>query len=541
MQSAEDIKATTTQATGLAAELDKVGDISDRIKGSFKETLNAVSNFDTKLISTARNLGQSAGYAKSVENELGKAAVNVVKMGGSLEDVLATFKDVNAAIGKTTYLSQQFYENVEAIEKYGVKGETIISFAKFFDKVGGGMDAATQKQIELVNTAKAYGLNVGKFLGTVGEKLDIINKYGFPKGVSDLSSMVVKSQLLGDTLSVAQSFADKIMDSPEKAYEYAAQLQTLGGSFSQLGDGAQLLYMAQNDLKGLNDQVINATRGIATFNKETGQFEISANERLRLKGLKDLGIDANVVEETALKLAKQEKIMNEFNFSPKLFEGISKEQQQTLANYAQITAGGVIKIEGQDFNKLDNSQMQKILSNIQGSGSELKYKGEMKDGKPVTATESNIDSIQRNISATENVILANNQLTNAFSMATLNAGNFSTSLEGYTGVIVAAQTSVKTVLDKSVEGGTKILGDLKTSFSAGEKDTFINRINEYQTAISKDRFIKVEGNPTIDVKVTGLDAGVSDVVKTYVTNEIAKSIKVTASDSSGYSVGEGKK
>jgi hypothetical protein len=541
MQSAEDIKATTTQATGLAAELDKVGDISDRIKGSFKETLNAVSNFDTKLISTARNLGQSAGYAKSVENELGKAAVNVVKMGGSLEDVLATFKDVNAAIGKTTYLSQQFYENVEAIEKYGVKGETIISFAKFFDKVGGGMDAATQKQIELVNTAKAYGLNVGKFLGTVGEKLDIINKYGFPKGVSDLSSMVVKSQLLGDTLSVAQSFADKIMDSPEKAYEYAAQLQTLGGSFSQLGDGAQLLYMAQNDLKGLNDQVINATRGIATFNKETGQFEISANERLRLKGLKDLGIDANVVEETALKLAKQEKIMNEFNFSPKLFEGISKEQQQTLANYAQITAGGVIKIEGQDFNKLDNSQMQKILSNIQGSGSELKYKGEMKDGKPVTATESNIDSIQRNISATENVILANNQLTNAFSMATLNAGNFSTSLEGYTGVIVAAQTSVKTVLDKSVEGGTKILGDLKTSFSAGEKDTFINRINEYQTAISKDRFIKVEGNPTIDVKVTGLDAGVSDVVKTYVANEIAKSIKVTASDSSGYSVGEGKK
>ena len=541
MQSAEDIKATTTQATGLAAELDKVGNISDRIKGSFKETLNAVSNFDTKLISTARNLGQSAGYAKSVENELGKAAVNVVRMGGSLEGVLTTFKDVNAAIGKTTYLSQQFYENVEAIEKYGVKGETISSFAKFFDKVGGGMDAATEKQIQLVNTAKAYGLNVGAFLGSVAGKLDLVNKYGFPKGVSDLSSMVVKSQLLGDTLSVAQKFADEIMDSPEKAYEYAAQLQTLGGSFSQLGDGAQLLYMAQNDLKGLNDQVINATRGIATFNKETGQFEISANERLRLKGLKNLGIDANVVEETALKLAKQEKIMNDFSFSPKLFEGISKEQQQTLANYAQITAGGVIKIEGQDFNKLDNSQMQKILSNIQGSGSELKSKGEMKDGKLVTATESNIDSIQRNLSATESVILANNQLTNAFSMATLKAGNFSTSLEGYTGVIGAALTSVKTVLDKSVEGGTKILGDLKTSFSPSEKETFLDRINEYATAVSKDRFIKVEGNPTIDVKVTGLDAGVSDVVKTYVANEIAKSIKVTASDSSGYSVGEGKK
>ena len=538
MQSNEEVTNQTVKVTGLAAELEKALKGVKNIKSSFQDTLNTVSNFDTKLISSARNLGQSAGYAKSVENELGKAAINVVKMGGSLESVIKTFGDINTAIGKTTYLSQQFYENVEAIEKYGVKGETINSFAKFFDKVGGGMDAATEKQIQLVNTAKAYGLNVGAFLGSVAGKLDMVNKYGFPKGVSDLSSMVVKSQLLGDTLSVAQKFADEIMDSPEKAYEYAAQLQTLGGSFSQLGDGAQLLYMAQNDLKGLNDQVINATRGIATFNKETGQFEISANERLRLKGLKNLGIDANVVEETALKLAKQEKIISEFSFSPKLFEGISKEQQQTLANYAQITAGGVIKIEGQDFNKLDNSQMQKILSNIQGSGSELKSKGEMKDGKLVTATESNIDSIQRNLSATESVILANNQMTNAFSMATLQAGNFSEGLEKYTGVIVTAQDEVTKIVNASYKKGEDAFSVIK---SASSDEALVLALNSFVGKTAEDKFIKVTGNPVITVNVTGLDAGVSDVVKTYVANQISKSVMVTASDSSGYSVGEGKK
>jgi hypothetical protein len=525
MAGENEVTQTTTQVTGLAAELEKVGKISERLKGNFKETLNTVSNFDTKLISGARNLGQSAAYAKSVENELGRAAVNVIKMGGSLEGVIKTFTEINSQIGRTTYLSQQFYENVEAIEKYGVKGETINSFVKFFDKVGGGMDAATEKQIQLVNTAKAYGLNVGKFLGTVGEKLDIVNKYGFPKGVSDLASMVAKSQLLGDTLSVAQGFADQIMDSPEKAYEYAAQLQTLGGSFSQLGDGAQLLYMAQNDLKGLNDQLINATRGIATFNEETGQFEISANERLRLRGLKNLGIESKEIEETALKLAKQEKIISQFQFKPQ-FEGLSKEEQETLAGYAQLQKGGVVTIEGQDIGGLSPDKVKEILSNIQGSGSELKNN-----------TEANIDSIQRNLSATESVILANNQLTNAFSMATLKAGNFSTTLEGYTGVVVKAQEQVKIILDKSIEGGTKILGDLKTSFSAGDKDTFLDRINEYTQAVSKDKFIKVEGNPVIDVKVTGIDVGLSDVIKTHIANEIAKSIKVSASDSSGYSVG----
>jgi len=520
------IKGTTEAATGLATELGKVKNSITGIQDTFSKTLNTVSAFDTKLISSARNLGQSAGYAKSVENELGKAAVNVIKMGGSLDDVLTTFKEINSSIGRTTYLSQQFYENVEAIEKYGVKGETINSFAKFFDKVGGGMDAATEKQIELVNTAKAYGLNVGTFLGSVAGKLDIVNKYGFPKGVSDLASMVAKSQLLGDSLSVAQNFADQIMDSPEKAYEYAAQLQTLGGSFSQLGDGAQLLYMAQNDLKGLNDQVINATRGIATFNKETGQFEISANERLRLKGLKNLNIDANAVEETALKLAKQEKIISEFKFKPQ-FEGLSEEQQQTLASYAQIQKGGVVTIEGKDISGLSSEKVKEVLSNLQGSGSELKNN-----------TDANIDSIQRNLSSTESVTLANNQLSNAFAMATLKAGDFSKGLESYTGIIVKAQEEANIILTKTYATGSAVIADVKSGLPT---DSLVLALEKYTNAVSQQKFIEVKGNPTIDVKVTGLDAGVSDVVKTYVANEIAKSINVTASDSSGYSVGEGKK
>ena len=74
--------------------------------------------------------------------------------------------------------------------------KTINSFGKFFDKVGGGMDASISKQIELVNTAQKYGLNTGQFLTTVASKLDLLTKYGFPKGVNDLASMVAKSQVL---------------------------------------------------------------------------------------------------------------------------------------------------------------------------------------------------------------------------------------------------------------------------------------------------------------------------------------------------------
>ena len=71
--------------------------------------------------------------------------------------------------------------------------------------------------------------------------------------------------------------------------------------------------------------------------------------------------------------------------------------------------------------------MQKILSNIQGSGSELKYKGEMKDGKLVTATESNIDSIQSWVKES-NTIINIEQLLDYFKEKNINKVNINQNL-----------------------------------------------------------------------------------------------------------------
>jgi hypothetical protein len=407
------------------------------LKDTADKSIDSLFKLQDNIIKTSRGLGQSAAQAKLMETEIGKAAINAVEMGGNLEDVVKNFEQINTTLGRTTYLSSSVLTNIEAIQKFGVADTTIQSFAKFFDKVGGGMDASIQQQIELVNTAKDYGLNVGQFLGSVAGKLDIVNKYGFPKGVSDLASMVAKSQVLGDSLSVAQNFADQIMDSPEKAYEYAAQLQTLGGSFSQLGDGAQLLYMAQNDLKGLNDQLINATRGIATFNNETGQFEISANERLRLRGLKNLGIDADKVEETALKLAKQEQIIGKLNLNPNI-AGMSDEEKETLANYAQLQKGGVVTIKGQEIGGLDSKSISEIMTGLQGKGSQLN-----------SEADKNVQMMQSNMSAQEASTVQTNLFSNAIALSVLKIGDFSKTLD----TVTAAQTQVISSIRAATVGG----------------------------------------------------------------------------------------
>jgi hypothetical protein len=490
------------------------------LKKTIDEAFDTISKFQDKNISVARSLGQGAGFAKRIEGEFGKAAVTIVAMGGKLEDVFDIYKGINTELGRTTFLSEKFLVNAKAIKTFGVDDKTISSFGKFFDKVGGGMDASISKQIELVNTAQKYGLNTGQFLTTVAGKLDLLNKYGFPKGVNDLASMVAKSQVLGDTLSVAQNFADQIMDSPEKAFEYAAQLQTLGGSFSQLGDGAQLLYMAQNDLKGLNDQLINATRGIATFNEESGQFEISANERLRLKGLKNLGIDANAIEEAALKLAKNEKILS--SFKGVAFDGMSEEDKQTLVNISEVGKGGEIKIGGKGLEELNQAPqtLTKLLEQVQNKGNQL------------STDKSNVDVVQSQMSANEQLTTSTNQLNIMFASTIIRAGNFSEGLDTMANKLTTVGGTMNNFVTKNSDVMTgaygKVLLDLPKTIDDLVK-TATGGVTEGK-ALAKP----IDVNQLVTVKVEGLDVDYANIIKPIIKDYLESRLKKVALKS-GYS------
>ena len=307
------------------------------------------------------------------------------------------------------------------------------------------------------------------------------------------------------------------MDSPEKAYEYAAQLQTLGGSFSQLGDGAQLLYMAQNDLKGLNDQLINATRGIATFNNETGQFEISANERLRLRGLKNLGIDADKVEETALKLAKQEQIIGKLNLNPNIAK-MSDEEKQTLANYAQLQKGGVVTIKGEEIGGLSSKSISEIMTGLQGKGSQLN-----------SEADKNVQMMQANMSAQEASTVQTNLFNNAMAISVLKVGDFSKTLD----TVTAAQTQVISSI-RAATFDSKTGGELVQGFQKNIEDTSLlitKALETFTSAKIKSEApaapLTVTGAAKIEVDIKGMDLKFADVIKTatldYVREEMKKS------------------
>lgn len=476
-----DLNNTTEAAKGLASVLaanakavgdlkngvkgfgDALGKVVGEAKGAFTDLVDKTSLFDDGVIKASRSLGQSLVMARSLETGFGRVAENIIKIGGDLDDVYTIFKNISTEIGRSVYLSENMLTNVALLEKSGVAEESIKAFTKLYDNIGGTFEESTKQQMLLVNQAKSYGLNVGQFMTAVSTQLTKINQYGFPNGVKDLAEMVAKSKMLGANIEVAAGFADKIATSPEAAMDVAAQLQTLGGSFASLADPMELLYLAQNDLAGLNDKLIQATRGVAQFNEETGQFEVNAAERFRLKQAATIfQTDSGKILETATKLAKQEEIIKRLDFRPE-FQALSPEQQEVIASYAQISKGGKVTIEGKSIEQLGKTGLDDVLKKLQGASSQF---GESQD--------QNIQMIQQNMSSVEQVNVAQALFKDGITLATIQTEGFAKSLDSVGDILGTVGEELKDIKKELtgkaieyLETGTKIITAQMRGFGTG--------------------------------------------------------------------------
>jgi hypothetical protein len=116
----------------------------------------------------------------------------------------------------------------------------------------------------------------------------------------------------------------------------ASGMQMLGGNIGALGDPFKLLYMAQNDVEGLQNEFIKVAAASAEYNKETGQFKIGTQQMYRLKEMADqLGMKYEDVARSAISARKEQEVMSQTSFST----GMSEEDKRLLASMAEVKDG----------------------------------------------------------------------------------------------------------------------------------------------------------------------------------------------------------
>ena len=253
-------------------------------------------------------------------------------------DAMELLKETAEETGRAFILPKEaIVTGAKLQELYDVDMSNVISN---FNKIGVGSVEAVRTTSEAVATAGKYGATVSKFLPSVEANIEKINTYGFKNGVAGLSEMVAKAQVLGYNFENAMAMADKAF-TPEGAIEMAAQLQMIGGAASELLDPFQLMYMAQNDVEGLQDAIVKTAESAVTFNKETGEFGISPGERMRLKAMAEAtGQDYNNLAETAVRAAKRTQAIGKLGGIPEL----SEQDKELIASMADINPDGTFSL-----------------------------------------------------------------------------------------------------------------------------------------------------------------------------------------------------
>ena len=210
-------------------------------------------------------------------------------------------------------------------------------------------------------TARKYGVDANALTKEVLKNIAKTSTYGFKDGIDGLTKMVARGKQLGiamDDVMKVQSQAFEIDD----AVKMASEIQMLGGAVGALGDPFKLLYMAQNDIGQLQDEIINATKSTVEFNEETGEFKLPVSEMYRMRAMaKSLGMDYEALASAAVNAAKQQEVLTRSGGLTQY----SEEDRNLVASLAEIKDGQVkIQIPGQkgmvDVANLTQAEIEKL-------------------------------------------------------------------------------------------------------------------------------------------------------------------------------------
>ena len=358
---------STSEYTGGNDVIDQLTNLRDAVKNFVGPDVKAVfQNLTQQIVSIEntskslqRNMGGVAFNTQNFTQQLYEAYSTNIKIGATFKDSADVVGGMASEMGRMVGSSTENIANMVQFSKLaGMSAESVGKMVAEMIRYGGTQQQALEQMNKMRKEAIALGLNANKFITEVNSNLKKLSGFGFKEGTAGLTKMVKQAQLLRTSISDigAAALQSKVLD-PEGAIEAASAFQMLGGAVGKLGDPFQLLYMAQSDLQGIQDELIKSTKSAYVFNKETGEFKAPVQDMYRLsEQAKIVGADFEKMSEMGREAAKLEFIENAIDLS-----SVSEESKGLLAGLSTIQKGtGKVMVDIPGFDS-QNQTLDEIL------------------------------------------------------------------------------------------------------------------------------------------------------------------------------------
>ena len=176
-------------------------------------------------------------------------------------------------------------------------------------------------------------------MGSVASNLKMANTFKFRDGVQGFTRMAAQAQRLHFDMTQISKMATDLFD-PEAAIDMAANFQIMGGAMGDLTDPFRLMYLATNDIGGLQDAIVGAAEASVMFNEETGEFDISSTELRRMKAMADqLGMSLEDFVTAAKKSKSHTMAMKQMGGLELIDPKSGEDMKEFAANMAQMKGG----------------------------------------------------------------------------------------------------------------------------------------------------------------------------------------------------------
>ena len=332
--------------------LNSVEAIGEKLrKSAYKDFLNYLTQQKELLHQVNQSTSLSGKLSEGFREEITDASVELTKYGISFQDIVTASLDLTKTTSKFNLINSETWDKVaQSALAYVGTLSSLTEMLPAFANIGyGASDSAKQIQISGQRIMK-LGLDSKSMLKEVGQNLNKINEYAFKDGVQGLSNMITKAKEFRMEMQSTFTIAEKVMD-PEGAIDMAANLMAVGGAIGDLGDPMKMMYMATNNVEGIQDALIGATSSLATFNKESGKFEVIGINIRKAKAMADaMGISMSELRKGAIAAAERTSAAMDM-----LSNGLKLDKDQTdlITNLANMKDGKmVMEIQGDEMRKI---------------------------------------------------------------------------------------------------------------------------------------------------------------------------------------------
>jgi len=291
------------------------------------------------LADMSKNTGIVGQLGHEFREEIMAASPFAESLGISFQELRESVTGLVGESGKFKLLSEDTIKQMELASVFTEDMKAFAGMGKDFEKIGLGVSDMSREIDKAGHSALEVGLNARLTTKMIDENLSKINAYGFKNGVAGLNNMVQKSVEFRMNMSEVFKLADAVWD-PEGALNVVANLQMIGGAFGDLNDPIKLMYMATNNVEGLQDALQGAAKTLVTFNNEQGRFEITgANLRRAHEMAKTLGIDFTELTNGAVAAMERTTAASDLMSAGLIMDDKDRE---FLTNLAQMKEGKMV-------------------------------------------------------------------------------------------------------------------------------------------------------------------------------------------------------